>query len=63
MFCWKNGSGNGTDAISSKGTSGNLQCPLMSLEDIIGGKKQQEKSQSIMMNILNDDINDEYNMR
>lgn len=61
MFCWKNGnSGSGT--MASKGTNGNLSCPLMSLEDIIGGKRQQNKPQSIMMNILND-IEDDFSTR
>lgn len=61
MFCWRNGSG----TMDSKGTNEKLACPLMSLEDIIGGKKQQDKPQdkeSIMMNILND-IDDEFNAR
>jgi hypothetical protein len=61
MFCWRNGSG----TMDSKGTNEKLACPLMSLEDIIGGKKQQDKPQdkeSIMMNILND-IDDEFNTR
>ena len=62
MFCWKNGN-SGTGAMGSKGTNGNLKCPLMSLEDIIGGKQQPEKPQSIMMNILNEDIDDEFNIR
>ena len=61
MFCWKNGN-NGSNTLDSKGTNENLKCPLMSLEDIIGGKRQQDKPQSIMMNILND-IDDEFNTR
>ena len=61
MFCWKNGN-NGSGTMGSKGTNENLKCPLMSLEDIIGGKKQQDKPQSIMMNILND-IEDDFNTR
>jgi len=63
MFCWKSGNSDGTtDQMGSKGTNGNLTCPLISLEDIIGGKRQQDKPQSIMMNILNKEINDEFSM-
>merc|ERR1712241_366705 len=40
MFCWKNGN-NGSGTMEGKETNGNLNCPLMSLEDIIGGKQQQ----------------------
>ena len=61
MFCWKNGN-NGSGTMESKGTNENLKCPLMSLEDIIGGKRQHDKPQSIMMNILNE-IDDEFNTR
>ena len=64
MFCWKSGSSDGTvDAMGIKGANGNLKCPLMSLEDIIGGKRQQDKPQNIMMNILNEEIDDNFSMR
>ena len=63
MFCWRNGNGRAAGTLAGMGTNGNLKCPLMSLEDIIGGKQQQEKSQSIMMNTLNENIEEDFNRR
>ena len=63
MFCWKNGNSESGGDVGSKGTNGNLSCPLMSLEDIIGGKRQQDKPQSIMMKILSDDLDEEFSIK
>lgn len=62
MFCWKNGNSESGGGMGSKETNGNLSCPLMSLEDIIGGKRQQDKPQNIMMKILSDDLDEEFSI-
>ena len=61
MFCWRTGN-NGSSVMDGKGIKENLSCPLMSLDDIIGGKQQKEENtQSIMMNILNKEIEEDFN--
>ena len=63
MFCWRTGN-SVPGVMDDKGIEQNLSCPLMSLGDIIGGKQQQEENtQSIMMNILNKEIEDDFNRR
>ena len=63
MFCWKNGNSVSADGTNNKGTNVDLKCPLMSLEDIIGGKRQQDKPQDIMMDVIKVDLDDDFGMR
>ena len=63
MFCWKNGNSVSADGTNNKGTNVDLKCPLMSLEDIIGGKRQQDKPQDIMMDVIKVDLDDDFGIR
>ena len=63
MFCWKSRNSDSNGEIGGKGMNGNLSCPLMSLEDIIGGKRQADKPQSIMMKILSDELDEEFSIK
>ena len=63
MFCWKNGYSVSADGTNNKGTNVDVKCPLMSLEDIIGGKRQQDKPQDIMMDVIKVDLDDDFGMR
>ena len=63
MFCWRSANSDNSGEMSGKGMNGNLSCPLMSLEDIIGGKRQQDKPQSIMMKILSDELEEEFSIK